>query len=92
MHGKRRQALHTPWLETLKVAIIEEQHETIMMLTQEIPKLSPEEAVAAQNLIQETITLFSQKKLSIQETMQKIKKNSAFLAQEKQNTRLSTLS
>ena len=83
--------MHAPWLDALKVAIIEEQHETIMILTQEIPELSYEEAQEARHLILETISLFSQKKLSIQETMQKIKKNSAFLTQDKQDSRLSTL-
>ena len=91
MHGKRRQVLHAQWLEALKIAIIEEQHDTIITLIEEMPKLSLADAIEVRYLIQETITLFAQKKLSIQESMQKIKKNSAFLTYEKHNTHLYTL-
>ena len=84
--------MHAPWLDALKVAIIAEEHDDIIALTQEIPHLSLPDAIEAQAMIQESITLFQAQKLSIQETMQKIKKNTAFLAQEKQKPQLSTLS
>jgi len=82
--------LHQQWLDALQVAIIEEHHDSIHSLLEEMPKLSQEEAIEANNLIKETILLFQEQKLSLKETMQKIKKNSAFLTQEKKRPRLST--
>ena len=84
--------MNTPWLEELKVAIIEEHHDKISQLTQEIPPLTQEEAIQANNMIKETIVLFTSNKNDIQKTMSKIKKNAAFLSQEKKRPRLSTLS
>ncbi len=80
--------MSAPWLDALQVAIIEEHHDSINSLLKEIPSLSKEEAIEANNLIRETITLFQKEKLSLKESMQKIKKHSAFLTQEKTRPRL----
>jgi hypothetical protein len=80
------------WLDTLQLAIINDNHADISKLLEEIPKLSREDAIEARYLIEATIDEFQIKKISLQETMQKIKKNSAFLAHEKQSSRLYTLS
>ena len=90
-HGERRLALYQQWLDALQVAIIEEHHDSIHALLQEMPNLSQEEAIEANNLIQATIPLFQEQQFAIKETMQKIKNNSAFLSQEKKRPRLSTL-
>lgn len=78
--------MHQQWLDALQVAIIEEHHDSIHSLLEEMPKLSQEEAIEANNLIKETILLFQEQKLSLKETMQKIKKNSAFFNTRKEKT------
>ena len=84
--------MNTPWLDALKIAIIEEHHDSIIALIEEIPPLSQEEAIQANNMIKETIILFKKEKIVCRETMEKIKKNAAFLTQEQKRPRLSTLS
>ena len=81
-----------PWLDALKIAIIENDHDSIIALTEEIPPLTQDEALQANDMIQETITLFQKEKVACQLTMAKIKKHAAFLAQEEKRPRLSTLS
>ena len=81
-----------PWLDTLKIAIIEDDHESLIALMENIPPLNKEEAIEANDMIKETITLFKKEQIVCQQTMIKIKKNAAFLSQEQKRPRLSTLS
>ena len=84
--------LHAQWLDALKIAIIENHHDSIIALTEQIPPLTQEEALQANDMIKETIILFQKEKIACQRTMEKIKKNAAFLAQAEKKPRLSTLS
>ena len=80
------------WLDDLKVAIIEEEYETLSSLTQDLPTLSEVQMREAKTLIDEAISLLKEERKQTQISMDKIKKNSAFLAQEERKSRLSTLS
>ena len=80
------------WLNTLKVAIIEEEYESLATLCEQMPPLDDiNDIQEAQTLIQDAILLLKSEQKTFQSTMDKIKKNSAFLSQEKKKSRLSTL-
>lgn len=81
------------WLNSIKVALIEEEHKMLSSLCEELPHFEDiKEMQEANDLLQEAITFLKDEQNKTQETMAKIKKNSAFLSQEKKKPRLSTLS
>lgn len=81
------------WLNAIKVALIEEEYDTLSSLCEELPHFEDiKEMEEANDLIQEAITFLKNEQKNTQETMEKIKKNSHFLSQEKKKPRLSTLS
>ncbi len=81
------------WLNSIKVALIEEEHKMLSSLCEELPHFEDiKEMQEANDLLQEAITFLKDEQNKTQETMEKIKKNSAFLSHEKKKPRLSTLS
>jgi len=85
--------LSAQWLNKLKLAIIEEQYETLGKLCQEIPKFESEAQLSeAHTLVKDAILVLQNEQKSFQSTMAKIKKNAIFLTQEKKRSRLNTLS
>ena len=77
-----------PWLDALKIAIIEENHEAIVTLCENLPQ-SQDSAIMieAKALIDATLPTLKKEQSSIKETMEKIKKNLAFVTQEKNQNR-----
>ncbi len=80
-----------PWLKELKFAILDDDHDSIIQLTQEIPPLSLEEMITAKDLIQETIKECHIEKDLAHEMLMKIKKQREFLKQEEHH-RLTVMS
>ena len=88
--GKKRLLLL--WLDAIKIAIIEEQYEHLALLCEEIPPLATNQEIEkAQILITQALSTIKLEQHAMQETMTKIKKNAAFLSQEKKKSRLCTL-
>ncbi len=80
------------WLNALKVAIIEEEYETLSTLCEEVPAFDDiNDMKEAQTLIHDAILVLKNEQKSLQESMCKIKKNSVFLSQENKKSKLSTL-
>ncbi len=89
--GKKRLLL--PWLDAIKIALIQEQYEELAHLCEEIPHFdTKEQAIEAQALITQAISSMREEQKSMKETMAKIRKNIAFLSRENREPRLSTLS
>jgi len=85
--------LSAQWLNSLKIAIIEEEYETLAKLCDNIPQPDNiDDIKEAHTLIKDAIVVLQNEQKSFQTTMAKIKLNSAFLTQEKKKSRLSTLS
>ena len=77
-HGMKRQLM--TWLNSLKIAIIEEDITKIGTLTKELPNYdSKQEAEEALALIGEAIKLVDSKKQKTLEAMKKIKQTKVFL-------------
>ena len=85
--------MSVPWLNKVKVALIEEEYDTLSSLCQELPHFQDvKEMEEANHLMKEAIIFLKNEKIKTKETMNKIKKNSAFLSYEKKKPRLCTLS
>ncbi len=77
-----------PWLDALKVAIIEENHEAILTLCDNLPQSQDGTImIEAKALIDATLPTLKKEQSIIKETMEKIKKNLAFVTQEQQQTK-----
>jgi len=80
------------WLNKVKIALIEEEYETLSSLCQEMPSFEDIQQMHEANaLIQEAILSLKNEQQKTQETMQKLKKNAHFLSTEKKKSRLCTL-
>jgi len=79
MHGMKKQ--HMTWLNSLKIAIIEEDIIKISSLTKKLPNYtSKQRAEEALALIGEAIKLVDNKKIETLESMNKIKQTKAYLS------------
>ena len=70
----------SPWLDTFKLALIQEDEKQLLSLIQELPNFSLDvEMQQAQVLIQNAIELFEAKKPKFKEEMLKIRKTKKYL-------------
>ena len=82
--------MNQPWLDELKIAIINKEYEKLDALCTSMPHFSGiEETIEAQALIKEALILVKDEKDKTGEFMKKIKKQSAFLSIAEDSTKFS---
>jgi hypothetical protein len=82
--------VNQPWLDELKITIINKEYEKLDELCTNMPHFSGiEETIEAQALIKEALRLVKDEKDKTGEFMKKIKKQSAFLSIAEDSTKFS---
>ena len=77
------------WLDDVKIALIEEQFDTLIVLCENLPEFHDvHDMEEASLLLHEAITRLRVEQKLCFASMEKIRKNSAFLTQEKVHARL----
>ena len=87
--GKRRQQLHTKWLKSFKIAVIEEDIGAVDLLLSEIPEFRRiDDMREAYTLIGEAKKRFENEQSNIQQKMNKMKQAKKFFNIDMRESRL----